>query len=145
MASFNLELPDEILRDIQTIERNADEILGGMTRAGAEKVEELVKAGIPNDWKGSDIVKCIKLTRTYKTPSDDGINTKIIISGYFTTKQTATGKRYRHPAPLVANVYEYGSSKFTKKPFFRKAFKKDVIEKAMLEAQKRLSGGILDE
>jgi hypothetical protein len=83
---------------------------------------------------------CIKTTKTYKTPSDGGINTKVIISGYFNNS-----KGVRTPAPLVANIFEYGSTKFTKKPFFRKSFKKKEIEEAMMKAQKELSGGLLNE
>ena len=47
----------------------------------------------------------------------------------------------------VANMFEYGSSKknYPKHPFFRKSFKKEQIMQAMKEAQKKLSGGLLDE
>ena len=140
MAKFKLELPKEILKDVQKLENNADKIFGGMTRAGAEVVLTNVKANAPSSWRGSNIMNNIGLTQTYKTPSDDGINTKVIISGYFTN---ANG--VKTPAPLVANVFEYGSVKFAKRPFFRKSFKKSQIEAAMKKAQKELSGGLLDE
>ena len=145
MARFTMELPREIMKDVEQLEKNADKIFGGMTKAGADVAMHIVKSNIPDDWKGSNIINNIKLTQTYKTPSDDGINTKVIISGYFETQPDKNGKTYRHPAPLVANVYEYGSVKFQKKPFFRKSFRKAAIEKAMLQAQKELSGGLLDE
>ena len=138
MASFSLELPKEILEEFQKVSDNTDEIFGGMTKAGAEVVLQNVKANAPSSWKGSDIMNNIGITKTYKTPSDDGINTKVVISGYFTNS-----KGVRTPAPLVANVFEYGSTKFDKKPFFRKSFKKSQIESAMLDAQKKLSGGLL--
>ena len=50
------------------------------------------------------------------------------------------------PADFIAIMYEYGRSNapFPKKPFFRKSFKKAQIDKAMLDAQKRLSGGLLE-
>ena len=145
MAQFTLELPDDILKDVQRIEKDADKIFGGMTKAGAEVVLQNVKANAPAGWRGSNILNCVKLTETYKTPSDDGINTKVIISGYFKTKPDKNGHVYTHPAPLVANVFEYGSTKFPKKPFFRKSFRADQIEQAMLQKQRELSGGILDE
>lgn len=140
MAQFNLELPKEILDDIKQLDNDYEKIFGGMTRAGAEVVLNNVKNNVPNSWRNSDIMNCIKLSKVYRTPSDDGINTKVLISGYF----------YNHnnvltPAPLVANVFEYGSAKFMKHPFFRKSFKKQMIENAMLQAQKELSGGLLDE
>lgn len=140
MAKFQLELPLEIIKEAETLEKNADEIFGEMTRAGADVVLENVKRNVPPGWHGSRIMKCIKTTKTYHTPSDDGIATKVIISGYFKNRNGI-----RTPAPLVANVTEYGSTKQPKRPFFRKSFKKSQIEKAMLEAQKKLSGGILDE
>lgn len=140
MAAFMLELPKEIMDSIAKLEANSDKIFGGMTKAGADVVLENVRANAPQSWKGSNIMKNIGITRPYKTPSDDGINTKVIISGYF-----INSKGVKTPAPLVANVFEYGSTKFDKKPFFRKSFKKSQIEAAMLKAQKELSGGILDE
>ena len=140
MAHFTLELPDEILKDVQNIEKNAKKIFGGMTKAGAEVVLSNVKANAPAGWKDSEIMNNIGLTKTYDTPSDDGINTKVIISGYFTNENGV-----KTPAPLVANVFEYGSTKFQKQPFFRRSFRKNQIEEAMLKAQKELSGGLLDE
>lgn len=140
MARFTLELPTDVMEDIQQIASDADEIFGGMTRAGAEVALQRVKANAPAGWKGSEIMNCIGLTRTYKTPSDDGINTKVIISGYFTNENGA-----KTPAPLVANVTEYGSSKQQKRPFFRKSFNRGEIEDAMLSKQRELSGGLLTD
>lgn len=140
MADFKLELPLEIIQQIQSVEKDSDEIFGAMTRAGADVTLEAVKRNAPKGWRGSNIMRCIKKTGTYKTPSDDGINTKIIIAGYFKNRNGV-----RTPAPLVANITEYGSVKQPKQPFFRKSFKKSQIEKAMLDAQKKLSGGLLDE
>lgn len=140
MAHFIMELPNDILKDVQRLENDAEKIFGEMTKAGAEVALQNVKANAPASWKDSDIMNNIGLTKTYKTPSDDGINTKVIISGYFENKNGV-----KTPAPLVANVFEYGSTKFPKQPFFRKSFNKGQIEKAMLQAQKELSGGLLDE
>ena len=144
MARFTLEVPTEILKDVQKIYNGYDEVFGGMTKAGARFVEKTVKANLPEGLSSSKFFKkCIKLTRTYKTPSDDGINTKVVISGYFKNRNGV-----KTPAPLVANVFEYGRSNgnpFPKQPFFRKSFKKSQIKKIMLEEQKRLSGGLLDE
>lgn len=138
MAKFELALPTDVIEEINKINKDSDKIFGGMTKAGAEVTLANVKANAPQGWKDSNIMKNIGLTKIYKTPSDDGINTKVIISGYFINKD---GKRT--PAPLVANVFEYGSSKFSKQPFFRRSFRKSQIEKAMLKAQKELSGGLL--
>lgn len=162
MAKFELELPKEIMDDFKKIYDNSEKIFGGMTEAGAEVVQNNVKANVPIP----ELASCVKKSVTYKTPSDDGINTKVYISGYlpFANGRTkfvrrAGGREYVTtkgvPAPFVANVYEYGTSnrytdgganrgKMSKKPFFRKSFKKAQIEKAMLQKQKELSGGLLE-
>ena len=156
MAKFNLELPSEIMKDVDKIYKNSDAIFGGMTKAGAEVALNNAKANCPNKKLHSHI----KLSKIYKTPSDDGINTKVVITGWipfsnpnrkFFTRSGAGGDKYSStegvPADFLAKLYEYGRSNapFPKKPFFRKAFKKKQIESAMLTAQKKLSGGILDE
>lgn len=142
MAKFEMKLPTEIMKDIQKIHDNADDIFGGMTKAGAEVVLSNMRAGVPASFHGSNIMKCLKITRTYKMPSIDGVATKVGFFGYF---KNIKGKVV--PAPLVVNVYEYGRSgkAFKKHPFVRKSFKKGQIEQAMLQAQKRLSGGLLDD
>ena len=142
MAKFELELPSAIIDDLNNIYENCDKIFGEMTRAGAEVARKNIERNVPNSFRNSGIMHCLYTTRTYKTPTDDGINTKVGFYGYFTNKD---GKRT--PAPLVANVFEYGSSKlpFPKHPFLRKSFRKAEIEDAMLKAQKKASGGLLDE
>lgn len=139
---FKLELPTEIMKDIESLYKNTDDIMGAMTRAGAEVVQNNIQANIPEGIRSSKMMNCLKVTKTYKTPSDDGINTKVGFYGYF---ENEDGRRT--PAPLVANVFEYGRSTepFPKHPFMRKSFKRQEIEAAMLKAQSEASGGLLDE
>lgn len=155
MAKFQLELPDQIIKDFRKIYENADEIFGEMTKAGAEEVEKQVRNNAPVLLKSY-----VKLTRVYKTPSDGGINTKVYLSGYipfsnpnrkyFSRRNRSGGKMYSTtqgvPADFLANIYEYGrsSSPFPKKPFFRKSFNKVLIEAAMIKAQKKATGGLLE-
>lgn len=142
MAKLVIDIDDSVLKDISYIDKQFENIFGGMTQAGAEVVYKNVISALPEALKSSGFTKNVKLSRVYKTPSDDGINTKVMITGYFKNKE---GKKT--PAPLVANMFEYGSDKrnYPKQPFFRKSFKKSQIMKAMKEAQKNLSGGLLDE
>lgn len=142
MAKIVVDIDDSVLKDISYIDKQFDHIFGGMTKAGAEIVYKNVISSLPEALKSSGFTKNVKLSRVYKTPSDDGINTKVMITGYFKNKE---GKKT--PAPLVANMFEYGSDKkkYPKHPFFRKSFKKSQIMKAMEDAQKKLSGGLLDE
>lgn len=140
MAKFELQLPDDILKDIQKINDNVETIFKGMTHAGAEVALNNVKANLPTSLQNSEFANHVFLSKDYNTPSDDGVATKVMISGYFINHNGV-----KTPAPLVANVFEYGSTKFAKQPFFRKSFKKSQIEAAMYKAQKELSGGLLDE
>ena len=141
MAKFSVILPDDVMRDIKKIHDNADEIFGKMTRAGAEVTMQNIEANIPASIRGSKMMDCLRITKTYKTPSDDGINTKVGFYGYF---ENENGKTV--PAPLVANVFEYGrsNSPFPKQPFMRKSFRKNQIEREMLRVQKEASGGLLE-
>lgn len=142
MAKFVADIDDSVLKDISYIDKQLDHIFGGMTKAGAEVVYKNVIANLPESLRSSGFSSHVKLSKVYKTPSDDGINTKVMITGYFINKD---GRKT--PAPLVANMFEYGSSKkkYPKQSFFRKSFKKSQIMKAMEEEQKKLSGGLLDE
>ena len=141
MARFEMELPTEIMKDFEKIYKDSEKIFGEMTKAGAEVVYKNVQANVPQSIRQSKMMNCLKITKVYKTPTDDGINTKVGFYGYFENKDGKT-----LPAPLVANVFEYGRSNapFPKKPFLRRSFKKNEIEQAMLKAQKRASGGLLE-
>ena len=142
MAKLVIDIDDSVLKDISYIDKQFDHIFGGMTKAGAEVVYKNVISALPEPLRSSGFSSHVKLSKVYKTPSDDGINTKVMITGYFINKD---GRKT--PAPLVANMFEYGSDKrnYPKQPFFRKSFKKSQIMKAMEEEQKKLSGGLLDE
>lgn len=142
MAKFEMELPDDILKDVTFVEKRALTIFGGMTKAGAEYVRNEVISGMPAGMKKAGLASGVKVTRTYRTPSDDGINNKVVMGGYFTNKNGV-----KTPIPLVANLFEYGSSRanYPKHPFFRKAFKKSEIEAIMRAKQKELSGGLLGD
>lgn len=139
MARFKKELPQEILKDFELVYNNVDQMLGEMTRAGAEVVVNNVKANMPQSLKdNSQISSSLKVSKTYKTPTDDGINTQAMFNGYFTNKD---GKKT--PIPLVVNMFEYGSKsrEYPKHPFFRKSFRKAQIEKSMLQIQKKYIKG----
>ena len=154
MAKFVLEMPTDVMNDLEKISKDADKIFGKMTQAGAEAVERNMKASAPKE-----LVPYIKTTRVYKTPTDGGINTKVYISGYipfsdpnrkYFSRSNGSGKTVRTsdgvPADFLAKVYEYGRSNapFPKRSFMRKSFRKSDIEDAMLKAQIEASGGILE-
>lgn len=132
MAKFEMQLPKGYIKDLESLGNNTDNLFGEMVKAGGEQVLKNIKTNIPQGFMESSIMNCLKITKVYKTPSDGGINVKVAFYGYFTNKNGI-----KTPAPLVVNVFEYGTSKVTKKPFVRKSFKKSQIEKIMLEEQDR--------
>ena len=134
MAKFSMELPLDLINEFKQLSDNSEEMLGEMTRAGAKKVFSNVKKNMKKSFKSTErLEKHLKITRTYKTKADDGINTKIGIYGYL------DGDKNK-PAPLIANAREFGAKRKNRgvepaKPFFRKSFKKNEIEEAMFEVQ----------
>lgn len=165
MANFKAVLPDEVIAECKKIFKDTDKIFGEMTRAGAEVVAGNVKTSTPIP----AIAPHVQISKTYRTPSDDGINTKVYFNGYlpfkgsrrtFVRRGRKGGGKYTTnkgiPAAFLAQVTEYGTTdrftdadeyrgKIRKQPFFRKSFNRAEIEHAMLQAQKKASGGILDE
>lgn len=151
MAKFIMTLPTDMIKELDRINRNAEKMLGEMTKAGAEVVERNIIANAPQGIKKEPrLMNKLKLSKVYKTPSDDGINTKVAFfygnsngDGYFKNRN---GKET--PIPLVLNMFEFGSTKreYPKHPFIRKSFRKSQIESAMTKVQdKYLKGTILDE
>lgn len=132
MSKFELELPSDLLSSLNDLEVVAPKMMGEMTKAGAEEVADIVKNNLSRAFSSTDgLADCLYVTKTYQTPSDDGINNKVGIYGYFINNK---GKKV--PAPLVAQAREYGTSTGeAKKPFFRKAFNKSKIESSMMQVQ----------
>ena len=134
MARFQSELPYELMKVFEDLETNCDEMFGEMCKAGAEAVHKNVKAHMKDVFDTTDsLEQGLKITKVYKTPSDDGINVHIGFYGY---------NDKGVPIPLIANAREYGtSSGEQKKPFFRKSFKKKDIEQAMQTVQDKYIKG----
>ncbi len=132
MARFSGGLPTDLIKTFESLGINTEKMLGDMVEAGAEVALKNVKAKMPRALREGLTDKNIRLTRVYKTPSDDGINCQAMIDGYFTNRNGE-----RTPAPLVANLFEYGRSTapYPKQPFFRSSFNKKQIETAMLKVQ----------
>ena len=142
---FKMELPTEEIKKFQKLEHDTDNILAEMTKAGAEVVAKNMESGAPDVLKGH-----IKISKTYETPTDGGINTKVYISGYipfsdpnrkYFTRAGGSGKSYSTtkgvPADFLANIFEYGRDglPFPKRPFVRKAFKDGEVAEAMHKVQ----------
>ena len=137
MAKFNAELPNDLIKVFDELETDAPMMMGEMCKAGATVVYNKVVAGLGKAFARTEtLLKGLKITKVYETPSDDSINVHVGFYGYDgePTKQYPKGK----PIPLIAMAREYGtSSGESKKPFLRKAFSKNDIEQAMMEVQNR--------
>ena len=134
MAKFKSELPNDLIKVFEELEANYEDIFGEMCKAGSQVVYNNVKANMSKVFKSTkSLDKGLKITKVYKTPSDDGINVHIGFYGY--------NEEGVH-IPLIAQAREYGTSSGEKKqPFFRKAFKKKDIEQAMQEVQDKYIKG----
>lgn len=147
MARFKMELPNELINQFKALETSSEKMIEEMTEAGARVVYDNVIENMQGSFEDANKLKpYLKITRTYKTPSDDGINTKVAFYGYykdkvFTVKNKKNGNIYSYvgvPVPLIVRAREFGSSSGeAKKPFFRKSFNKNQIESAMLQVQKK--------
>lgn len=138
MARFKSELPYDLIKVFEDLETNCDEMFGEMCKAGAKVVYENVMKNMKKVFKSTrSLEKGLKITKVYKTSSDDGINVHIGFYGY---------NDEGVPIPLIAQAREYGTSRNgkdaeQKKPFFRKSFKKKEIEQAMQEVQDKYIKG----
>ena len=133
MGRLEVRMPTKFINDLEKTFKGFDEICSEMVQAGGRVVYNNIMKNMPDVLKKSNFSRCIRLTKTYKTPSDGAINSKVmVIDGYFINH---LGKRT--PAPLIANVFEHGRSVdarggyMPKKPFFRKSFVKKDIFRAM--------------
>ena len=134
MAKIKVELPNEIIKQLEKLNQETPDMMKAMVEAGAETALSRIKANAPAGMKSSPIMGCLGMTKPYESPSDDAINVKVGFSGYFINENGE-----RTPAPLVANVFEYGRSgePFPKQPFFRRSFNKGAITKAMEAVEKQ--------
>lgn len=156
MAKSKAILPTGLIKEFESLNINTEKMLGEMTKTGAETVEQNIKVNAPTGIKTEhQIMSKLKVSKTYKTPSDGGINTKVAFfygdsskDAYFINKE---GEEVA--IPMLLNAYEYGKSQprktkkgynrgvFPKKPFLRKSFRKKQIESAMLKVQDKYIKG----
>lgn len=137
MANFVGGLPTDLIKKFEQLEIDTNKMLSDMVKAGAQVVRNNVNGKMPRELK-KVVDSGAKVSKVYKTPTDDGINQQVVISGYFVNKWKQVT-----PAPLVANLFEYGRSgaSYPKKSFFRASFNQTQIEQAMLKEQEKYIKG----
>lgn len=130
MARFNAEIPQDILGAFSSLDENAEKMIEEMVGAGADVVHNLIQKNMKKSFETTEsLEKGLKLTKVYRTPSDDGVNVHIGFYGY---------NDEGVPIDLIAQAREHGTSRGEqKKPFLRKSFKKKDIEAAMNEVQSK--------
>lgn len=133
MGKFEFKLPTEELELLKHYVNDSNKIFSEIVKAGGKAAYENVKANAPASFKKSNIMNKLKMTKVYRTPSDEAINVKIGFYGYFINHNNKVT-----PAPLVANVFEYGSRFFPKQPFFRRSINSARVKKVMGETYKKL-------
>lgn len=137
MAKYKQKLPTDLIKEFEGLEKDCEDIFGEMVEAGARAVHRNVVANMSKVFKSTgSLLQGLKMTKIYKTPSDDGINVYVGFYGY--KPNTPKTKRFPRgtPIPLIAMAREYGSSSGeAKRPFFRKSFKKKEIQQAMQDVQ----------
>ena len=143
MAKFNAELPNDLIKVFEGLEKDCTKIFGEMAEAGAKAVYKNVLANMSKVFGSTKTLeKGLKITKIYKTPSDGGINVHIGFYGYDPDSKPTKRHPNGTPIPLIAMAREFGTSRGeAKKPFFRQSFKKKEIEQAMKLVQDKHIGG----
>ncbi len=152
MAKFEAEIPNDVLKQFEAL--SDGKMTEEMVKEGGKVVYNLVLNNMRRSFKTTKALeKGLKLTKVYKTPSDDGINVYVGFYGYADSEHEVTvithsrGHTYRYmrdgvPIPLIAMAREYGTSNGEKKkPFLRKSFKKAEIEQAMQKVEDKYIKG----
>lgn len=151
MAKMEATLPTELIKQLETFENDgAGFMMDEMLENAADFVVENVEKNAKKVFKNPDtILRGLKKTKVYKTPTDDAVNIKVGIYGYKPDSSTAKFPK-GIPLPLIANAKEYGSkvrdeNHEGKKPFFRPAFKKakiqDILERTQDKYLAKYFGG----
>ena len=143
MARFKEELPNDLIKEIEKLGNDCEKMFGEMTQAGANVTYKLIKSNMSKSFSSTkSLEQGLKITKVYKTPSDDGINTHIGFYGYVEGSKPTKRHPKGTPIPLIAMAREYGTSRGeAKKPFMRQSFKKKEIEQAMLKVQDKYIKG----
>lgn len=133
MANFDAAIPYAIMKEFDDLYRESPEMYSEVLKAGGQTAYDLVVGNAPPSLRSSNIMHNLKMTKVYRTPSDEAINIKVGFYGYFVNH---LGKST--PAPLVANLFEYGSSNIQKQPFFRKSMRSRLIISQMMNKEVEL-------
>lgn len=161
MARLKLELPSELIKQFDELEKSSDETFGKMSTAGAKVVYKNIKNNMNTVFSGDTKSKMeagLKITRTYKSPKKETIGNFVGFYGYIPfsdpkrkvfRRKGGNGDYYETdkgvPREFLANLYEYGSNGkgISASRFIKKSQKKSEIEQAMQEVLDKETKGIV--
>ncbi len=136
MGKMDIKFPNNLVKVLGNASANGHQMFYDMVKSGQDVIYKNVMKNIPSSLKKSNFSNNIKKTGIYYT-KDGSLNGGVVITGYFVNKKGVTT-----PAPLVANMFEYGSNihHYPKHPFVRKSLnKKEILNAAIKEQDKYLS------
>lgn len=91
MAKFNTKLPQEIIGQLQALEKS--KMFEEMLNAGARVVYDNIKSNMRKVFKTTArLEECLRITKVYRTFTDDAINEKIAFYGYLKGTEGKTTK-----------------------------------------------------
>ena len=112
MAKFQLELPNELIKQLAKLEQDTPEMMGEMTQAGAEVVYRNVLKNMRKSF--SDTARLephLKITKVYRTYTNKAINTKVGFYGYLAGTEGKTTKFTKKTTYVSRVVDKQGKTK----------------------------------
>lgn len=145
MATLKIELPDNLVKQLEVLEKSTEQTFSKMTKAGAEVAYKNIVNNMQNSFKSpKKMQEGLKITRTYRAKTKGTIGNFVGFYGYipfsdpnrkFFARKGSNGQIYKTdkgvPRDFLAKVAEYGTSKIDATPFLRKSFKKKEINESM--------------
>ena len=139
MVTNTTGLPTEVIRQLEALEKAADDIIDEMLDAGVDavkpEVEKKLKTAITGEYATGELEKSIAVkSKSYK----DGAKARVIyFKGTTRVQRAKNGKVYKRKKAVrlneIAAVLEYGKSDQPPRAFMRPAFnaKNEDIARAM--------------
>jgi len=138
MAQSKVILPTEVIKQLEALEKETDNIVDKMLDAGARavtpEVESNLKKAVTGEYATGELEKSIKVK---KIKNKKGASRFITFTGTSRLQRAKNGRIYKRKKPArlneIAAVLEYGKSDQPPRPFLRPAFinKDDDIAAAM--------------
>lgn len=84
MARYEMKLPDEIMKDVEKIHKDAPQMFEKMTHAGAEVAYKNILRNMKSSFKDTSMLEQhLKITKPYRTYQGHNVNTKVAFYGYY--------------------------------------------------------------